>query len=118
VADDLLQLIALDDPENSGQLPWPCSGESFQIVIEVEHIGPEWEDEPDCSVLWYPDEVAGLFDQNSLTDLGLWLRQDLPIASGIYVLMVEFFYDKWTSMESWTPEVDYGLSVLSLHKFM
>lgn len=116
MSSDELQLIALDG-EDCPPPPWPRSGQRFHLIVEVEHIGKHWDDELEPKLLWCPEEVAGLFYDHDFEMLGLHLKAHLPIASGIYVLTVEYFYDKWTSMESWTPEIDYGLYLLSLVRF-
>lgn len=114
---DEMQLIALEVPEDSEPPPWPHRGQRFQIILEVEHIGLHWDDTPEYSVLWCPDEVSGLFDEHHLTELYLTPKEDLLIASGVYVLCVEFFFDRYTTMDSWIPEIDYGLYLISMVRF-
>lgn len=105
MSSDELQLIALDE-EDCPPPPWPYSGQRFHLIVEVEHIGKHWDDRPGYSILWCPADVSGLFDSHNLEELYLEPCVELPIASGVYVLYVEYFYDSYTTMESWGPEID------------
>jgi len=100
------------EPETDPKINWPVSGEKYIIEIMVSHEGPNYDD------LWYSvengaDEIFDLLSYGGLSFDELTEDEDLPIASGYYELVVEYYHDTCIDWESGYDEGDDYLLVIS-----
>lgn len=101
-----------DEPE---QIPWPRIRKHYEIEFEVEHIGPNYDDTPDYTILnASSDDLGFILAEHQLTDL--IDSYELPIASGVYSCVLEYWH--FTNYESYTGccEDDYGFYLSKLEK--
>ena len=126
------ELIAIDDSEDYEPEKFPTHGQTFEVIFEVEHIGKHWDDEPDIDFLHMPTGFSGPLEESTLRELcqddyrpsaagsgDLQPRKygyHLPIASGVYRAILEFWFHDCTSFEDVYPEYDYGFYVKALEK--
>jgi len=93
-------------------IKWPVSGKKYTIEIMVSHDGPNYDD------IWYSvvngaDEIFDLLSYGGLSFEELTESEYLPLASGYYEVVVEFFHDKCVDWETGYDEGDDGLIVIS-----
>jgi hypothetical protein len=95
--------------------PWPVKGNIYPIVFEVEHIGPNYDDEPYYLLLEATPEVrevVGDSDFESATH-----KDDRPIASGLYKADLKFWqYQCSRGLEDLYDEWEYGFTLSNLKK--
>ena len=121
------ELIAMDDSEDHEPEKSPTDGQTFEAIIQVEHIGLYWEDTPDIDFLHLPEGMSGPLEESTLRELckddyttqsnaGYRDGYYLPIASGVYKVRLEFWFHDCTPWDSMYPEYDYGFYVKALEK--
>lgn len=129
------ELVIADDSDYSEDHEpekFPTHGQTFDAIIEVEHIGLYWKDTPDITFLHMPEGMSGPLEESTLREL---CKDDyritpsgpvdlnprkygyyLPIASGVYRVRLEFWFHDCTPWDSMYPECDYGFYVKALER--
>lgn len=105
------------DPTPDPNEKWPVKDNTYVLILDVEHIGPRYEDTPDRVALVGSDPEVVTYLNYCGVSVDECIDEDsLPIASGTYKLLVQFYV--WGGYDGWTGDYDFedGFIVLSLEK--
>lgn len=91
--------------------PWCREGASYSFTFSVEYVGARHKDVPRYTLVSACAAVRNVVDSNDLSEM--MDEQELPIASGVYHVVVKYWYRDFTD-EDGCPDCDYGFDVTKL----
>lgn len=115
-------VIAPADPDDVDRsLAWPRQRESFKVILEVEHIGKGYDDDPAIEVIAMqehdPEAYARL--DGPISEIGslndLLADEDLILASGRFTATLTYWVTSTSSRSFWDDyDVEYGYALSDL----